>query len=76
MPSPENLQSLRRTVIYFGKKDEENGFYQLLVSGMPAVALENGRYVVNAKQLEILQSNKIEYHIADTSRWPKNVPIK
>lgn len=76
MMTMSDTQSLRRTKIYFrNDKDEENGFYQLLVSGMPAVALANGRYVVNDEQLNILQNNKIKY-IPVPSRWPKNVPSK
>lgn len=61
---PEGI-FLRRTKIHFKEKDEENGFYELLVSGMPAVSLENGRYLANAQQLKILRDKYIEY-IPDT----------
>jgi len=58
---PEGL-FLRRTKIHFkNEKDEENGFYQLLVSGMPAVSLENGRYLANFQQLKILRDKNIAY---------------
>ena len=41
--------------------DEENGFYELMVSGMPAIALDNGRYLANALQLKVLEKNGIHY---------------
>jgi len=49
MTVSENIQNLRRVKIHFdNEKDEENGFYELMVSGMPAIALDNGRYLANA----------------------------
>ena len=46
MTVSENIQNLRRVKIYFdNERDEENGFYELMVSGMPAIALDNGRYL-------------------------------
>jgi len=51
MTVSENIHNLRRVKIHFdNEKDEENGFYELMVSGTPAIALDNGRYLVNALQ--------------------------
>jgi len=62
MTVSENIQNLRRVKIHFdNEKDEENGFYELMVSGMPAIALDNGRYLANALQLKILEKNGIHY---------------
>jgi len=37
MTVSENIQNLRRVKIHFDNvKDEEKGFYELMVSGMPA----------------------------------------
>jgi hypothetical protein len=56
------LQNPRRVKIYFdNEKDEENGFYELMVSGMPAIALNKGRYLANHLQLKILEKNGIHY---------------
>jgi hypothetical protein len=58
---PEGL-FLRKTMIHFkNEKDQENGFYELLVSGMPAVSLQNGRYLANFQQLKILRGKNIDY---------------
>jgi hypothetical protein len=58
----ENIQNLRRVRIHFdNEKDEENGFYELMMSGMPAIALDNGRYLANVLQLKILEKNGIPY---------------
>lgn len=60
---PENIQNLRRAKIHFdNEKDEEKGFYELMVSGMPAIALDNGRYLANISQLKILDQKKIHYN--------------
>ena len=62
MTVSENIQNLRRVKIYFdNERDEENGFYELMVSGMPAIALDNGRYFANALQLKVLEKNGIHY---------------
>jgi hypothetical protein len=62
MTVSENIQNLRRVKIHFdNEKDEENGFYELMVSGMPAIALDNGRYLANALQLKVLEKNGINY---------------
>ena len=67
MTVSENIQNLRRVKIYFdNEKDEEGGFYELMVSGMPAIALDNGRYSANAVQLKILEKNGINY-VPDTN---------
>jgi hypothetical protein len=67
MTVSENIQNLRRVKIYFdNEKDEEDGFYELMVSGMPAIALDNGRYLANAVQLKILEKNGINY-VPDTN---------
>ncbi|MFZ0511985.1 MAG: hypothetical protein WAM14_10290 [Candidatus Nitrosopolaris sp.] len=62
---PKNIQSLDQVMIHFdNKKDEENGFYELMVSGIPISTFnsENGhRYLANALQLKILQENGINY---------------
>jgi hypothetical protein len=66
MTVSENVQNLRRVKIHFdNEKDEENGFYELMVSGMPAIALDNGRYLANALQLNVLEKNGIHY-VPDT----------
>jgi len=66
MTVSENIENLRRVKIHFSsEKDEENGFYELMVSGMPAIALDNGRYLANALQLKILEKNDIHY-VPDT----------
>lgn len=60
---PENIQNLQRVKIHFdNEKDEERGFYELMVSGMPAIALDNGRYLANLSQLKILEQKKIHYN--------------
>ena len=62
MTVSENIQNLRRVKIYFdNEKDEENGYYELMMSGMPAIALDNGRCLTNALQLKILEKNGIYY---------------
>lgn len=67
MTVSENIQNLRRVKIYFdNEKDEEDGFYELMVYGMPAIALDNGRYLANAVQLKILEKNGINY-VPDTN---------
>jgi len=44
MTVSENIHNPRRVKIHFdNEKDEENGFYELMVSGMPAIALDNGQ---------------------------------
>lgn len=49
MTLSENIQNLKKVQIHFeNQQDEESGFYELMVSGMPAVALDNGRYLANA----------------------------
>ena len=48
MTVSENIQNLRIVKIYFdNERDEENGFYELMVSEMPAIALDNARYFDN-----------------------------
>ena len=62
MTVSENIQNLRRVKIHFdNEKDEENGYYELMMSGMPAIALDNGRCLTNALQLKILEKNDIHY---------------
>jgi hypothetical protein len=62
MTLSENIQNLKKVQIHFeNQQDEESGFYELMVSGMPAVALDNGRYLANALQLKILEQNGIYY---------------
>ncbi|HYA82415.1 MAG TPA: hypothetical protein VEH06_03055 [Candidatus Bathyarchaeia archaeon] len=62
MTVSENIQNLRRVKIHFdNEKDEEKGFYELMVSGMPAIALDKGRYLANVLQLKILEENGISY---------------
>ena len=58
MTVSENIQNLRRVKIYF---DNEKGFYELMISGMPAIALDTGRYLANALQLKVLEKNGIHY---------------
>jgi hypothetical protein len=65
MTVSENIQNLRRVKIHFDNEKtiqcEEKGFYELMVSGMPAIALDNGRYLANALQLKALEKNGIHY---------------
>jgi hypothetical protein len=62
MTLSENIQNLRRVRIHFdNEEDKENGFYELMVSGMPAIALDNGRYLANPLQLKVLEKNGIDY---------------
>jgi hypothetical protein len=41
--------------------DEEKGLYELMVSGMPAIALDNGQCLANPLQLKVLEKNGIHY---------------
>jgi hypothetical protein len=62
MTLSENVQNLRRVKIQFeNEQDEKSGFYELMASGMPALALDKGRYLANALQLKILEQNGINY---------------
>jgi hypothetical protein len=62
MTLSENVQNLRRVKIQFeNERDEKSGFYELMASGMPALALDKGRYLANALQLKILERNGINY---------------
>lgn len=59
-----DIQNLRKVQIHFNnRKDQEKGFYKLLVSGIPINALENGRYLVNMTQRKILEDNQIHYEL-------------
>jgi hypothetical protein len=64
MTLSENIQNLRKVKIHFeNQQDEESGFYELMMSGMPAVALDNGRYLNlkywNRMVSTICQTNEI-----------------
>ena len=55
----DELKSLR---IWFTRPDdEEKGFYALLTSGMPVQATQDGRYITNQKQCDMLTRMKIHY---------------
>jgi hypothetical protein len=63
---PQHIQDLRKVMIHFNnKKDEENGFYELMTSGKPINTFDNGRYWVNAIQRRILERNGIHYELDD-----------
>ena len=69
MTVSENIQNLRRVKIHFDdEKDEEKGFYELMVSGMPAIALDNGRYLANALHLKVLEKNG--HYVPDADEIP------
>ena len=74
MTVSENIQNLRRVKIHFDtEKDEEKGFYELMVSGMPAIALDKGRYLANPLQLKVLEKNGIHY-VPDANEWYFHLP--
>jgi len=58
------IQNLRIVKIHFdNKKEEEKGFYKLMVSGIPVNALDNGQYLVNRMQRKILDDGHINYQL-------------
>jgi hypothetical protein len=62
--NPSPITNLKTVKIHFGnRKDEEDGFYALMISGIPIRTLDKGRYLVNAKQRRILEDNGIKYKI-------------
>lgn len=70
MTGSSKLKNLERVMIHFdNKKDEENGYYELMVSGIPISTFdskEGRRYLANTLQLKILQENGINY-VSDSS---------
>ena len=56
------FDDLEQVKIHFKtKKDEEKGFYSLMISGMPVHGLPNHSYIVNKSQCKILEQKGIEY---------------
>ncbi len=59
-----DIEGLKRVQIHFNnRQDEENGFYTLMISGIPINSLPNGRYLVNTRQRKILKDNHIDYQV-------------
>ena len=59
-----NLGHLKTAKIHFKNgKDQEKGFYILMVSGMPLQALPDDRYVINQSQIRLLEEKGIEYEL-------------
>lgn len=62
MAKSNDLDELEQVKIHFKtKKDEESGFYSLMISGMPVHGLPNHIYIVNKSQCKMLEQKGIKY---------------
>lgn len=58
----QDINRLKPVKIHFLDKDsDKEGFFSLMVSGMPVIALTDQKYIVNNVQIDTLRRKGIKY---------------